>query len=69
MTKKHFEILAYRLAMVEPEGNGTARDLWIRCVTGVAEACRDCNPRFDQGKFTDACRFDYWTNHKPPKGV
>jgi hypothetical protein len=72
MSKKHFEILAYRLAMVEPTSDelpGSYYAVWKRTVEAVAQACGDCNERFDRERFLAACRFDYWKTHKPPKGV
>jgi hypothetical protein len=70
MTKKHFEQLAYRLAMREPvTDESEVWGVWSGCVHAVADVAEVMNPRFNRERFLNACRFDYWKTHKPPRGV
>jgi hypothetical protein len=63
MTRKDFQLIADALAAATPSNTpedsfhsawGLA-DGWARSVNKVAAALQDSNPRYDRGKFVDAC--------------
>ena len=67
MTKKHFRKLAHGLATIEPVNVEEAEyAIWESCVYMVAGVCEAENPRFDRGRFLEACHYDYWKTHKVP---
>lgn len=57
MTKKHYEVIAYRLNETRPYA--TAEEMvkyrWAKDVIAVANALAEFNPRFNRNKFYEAC--------------
>lgn len=68
MTRKHFNKLAYELAMVEPQREGSEEwKAWERSCYAVSKVCWEENGNFDRPRFLEACRYDYWKSHKAPR--
>ena len=55
MTRKDYRILAEALREARPQTWPTNAGPWTRAVDNIAIALKADNPRFDRGKFLDAC--------------
>lgn len=55
MSRKHFEALAAALRESKPLAEQSALLQWQLDVAKVSDVLAESNPRFDRGKFLDAC--------------
>lgn len=69
MTRKHFDKIAWHLAMQEPGINEPqkARLQFDADCQAVADALQATNPRFRKNYFLEACHYEYWQTHKQPR--
>ena len=56
MTKKDFEFIAATIAAM-PAFSASLRDQKTSCALAFAKALQTANPKFDQRRFLDACKF------------
>jgi len=49
MSRKHFELIAEAIRSIK---QGESRRI---AADKLADVCRECNPRFDYGRFMKAC--------------
>jgi len=57
VTRKGYELIAGALALARPDA-GPDTDVyvaWLQCVTSLSAALAAENPRFQRGRFLDAC--------------
>ena len=55
MTRKHFQAIADHLRTTKPAHGEPARLQWQSDCHAMADMCGAQNPRFDRGRFLDAC--------------
>lgn len=67
MTRKDYNVIAYRMAMAEPVNrNRMGHDAWNEACESLATGLMFTNLRFDSTRFINACKFEYWKNRVPP---
>lgn len=68
MTKKHFEALAYCMAMNEPQPTYSESHYgWEKAQEAIVQVCEKSNRLFDWNKFQQACHLDYWEGKEKPQ--